>query len=82
MSFKEKIKNPVFWSNFVRVAVPFFIVVTLVSLLMNSWKEIFAGDFATVLDVNFMDGKWKSFFGFKIIFSAFYGLYMTNKNMK
>ena len=82
MSFKEKINNPFFWSNFVKVAVPFFIVVTLVSLLMNSWKEIFAGDFATVLDVNFMDGKWKSFFGFKIIFSAFYGLYMTNKNMK
>ena len=82
MSFKEKINNPIFWSNFVKVAVPFFIVVTLVSLLMNSWREIFAGDFATVLDANFMDGKWKSFFGFKIIFSAFYGLYITNKNMK
>lgn len=82
MTFLEKIKNPVFWSNFLKVAIPFFIVVTLVSLLMNSWKEIFAGDFSMVHEANFSDGKWKNFFGFKIVFSAFYGLYMTNKKMK
>jgi hypothetical protein len=48
---------------------------------MNSWKEIFAGDFATVADANFVDGKWKGFFGFKIIFSTIYGMYTTNKKM-
>ena len=61
MSFIEKIKNPVFWSNFVRVVVPFFIIVTLFSLFMNSWREIFAGDFTAVAETNFNDGKWKNF---------------------
>jgi hypothetical protein len=82
MSFLEKIKNTEFWSNFLKVAIPFFVVVTLVSLLMKSWREIFAGDFATVNEANFSEGKWQNFFGFKIIFSVFYGLYMTNKKMK
>jgi hypothetical protein len=82
MSFLEKIKNPEFWSNFLKVAIPFFIVVTLVSLLMNSSREIFSGDFAKVNEANFSDGKWKTFFGFKIIFTAFYGLYIINKKKK
>ncbi|KGL59831.1 hypothetical protein SAMN04487762_0508 [Polaribacter sp. Hel1_33_78] len=82
MSFIEKIKNPVFWSNFVRVVVPFFIIVTLFSLFMNSWREIFAGDFTAVAETNFNDGKWKNFWGIKIFITVFYGLYITNKNMK
>ena len=82
MSFIVKIKNPVFWSNFVRVVVPFFIIVTLFSLFMNSWREIFAGDFTAVAETNFNDGKWKNFWGIKIFITVFYGLYITNKNMK
>ena len=82
MKFTEKIKLPEFWSNFLKVAIPFFIVVTLVSLFMNSWREIFAGDFAAVAEANFNDGKWIQFFGIKIVICFFYGLYITNKNMK
>tara|TARA_B100000795_G_C22804811_1_gene444171 strand:+ start:5769 stop:6017 length:249 start_codon:yes stop_codon:yes gene_type:complete len=82
MSFIEKIKNPIFWSNFFKVVIPFFIVVTLFSLFMNSWKEIFAGDFTTVSETNFGDEKWKSFWGIKLFISTLYGLYITNKNMK
>jgi hypothetical protein len=82
MSFLEKIKQPIFWSNFMRVTIPFFIIVTLFSLFMNSWKEIFAGDFTTVSKVNFDNGKWVRFWGIKIIISFIYGIYTTNKNMK
>tara|TARA_B110000211_G_C13890222_1_gene469230 strand:- start:356 stop:604 length:249 start_codon:yes stop_codon:yes gene_type:complete len=82
MSFIAKIKNPVFWSNFFRVVVPFFIIVTLFSLFMNSWREIFAGDFAAVSETNFSGGKWKNFWGIKVFITVFYGLYITNKNMK
>lgn len=77
-----RLQTKIFWQNFVKVAVPFFIIVTLISLLMNSWREIFAGDFAAVAQVNFNDGKWEDFFGFKLFFSAFYALYVTNKKMK
>lgn len=82
MSFLEKIKRPEFWPNFLKVAVPFFIIVTLISLFMNSWQEIFAGDFEAVSEANFNDGKWKSFWGIKIVISIIYGFYITNKNMK
>ena len=82
MSFINKIKQPIFWTNFAKVAIPFFIIVTVISLLINSSSEIFSGDFETLNKNNFANGKWKNFFGFKIIFSSLYGLYITNKNMK
>lgn len=82
MSFVEKIKQPIFWTNFAKVAIPFFVIVTVISLLINSSSEIFSGDFETLNKNNFTDGKWRNFFGFKIIFSTLYGMYITNKNMK
>ncbi len=82
MSFFKKIQQKEFWVITLKVAIPFFIFVTIISLLMSSWREIFAGDFAKVAEVNFNDGKWLQFWSYKIIFSLFYGMYMTNKNMK
>ena len=82
MTFLEKIKQPLFWSNFAKVAIPFFVIVTIISLLINSSSSIFSGDFETLNQSNFADGKWKNFFGFKVVFSVFYGLYITNKKMK
>lgn len=82
MSFFNNLKNPDFWPNFLKVAVPFFVLVTIFSLAINSWSDIFAGDFSKVAQDNFNNGKWQAFFGYKIVFSTFYGLYITNKNMK
>tara|TARA_B100000780_G_scaffold58264_3_gene37035 strand:+ start:1532 stop:1780 length:249 start_codon:yes stop_codon:yes gene_type:complete len=82
MKFLEKIKQPLFWNNVSKVAIPFFIMVTLISLLMNSWEAIFAGDFGRVNEVNFSEGKWINFWGLKVFLSAFYGIYVTNKKMK
>ena len=78
----ENMKTKEFWNKFLKVAIPFFIIVTIVSLLMNSSKEIFAGNFDTVNEQNFTNGKWKSFFSFKIVFSFLYGLWVTSKNIK
>ena len=82
MKFLEKIKQPLFWNNVSKVAIPFFIMVTLISLLMNSWEAIFAGDFGRVFEVNFSEGKWINFWGLKVFLSTFYGIYVTNKKMK
>ena len=76
-----RMKTKLFWVNFAKVAIPFFIIVTIVSLLMNSSSEIFSGDFETVNQNNFADGKWRKFFGFKVIFTFVYGFYITNKKM-
>ena len=68
MSFVEKIKQPQFWVNFTKVALPFFIIVIVISLLINSFSEIFSGDFETLYQRNFSDGKWKNFFWFQNCF--------------
>ncbi|KOY51967.1 hypothetical protein [Polaribacter dokdonensis] len=82
MSFKKNLNNPLFWSNFLKVAVPFFFFVTIISLLINSWSAIISGDFMAIAEQNFTNGKWATFWGMKIIISIIYGLYITNKNMK
>ncbi len=82
MNFLQKIKQQEFWSNVLKVAIPFFIIVTLFSLFFNSWKAIFAGDWAVVSEINFDAGKWKIFWGTKVVICFIYGMYVTNKNMK
>ena len=82
MSVFEKMKAPGFWSNVLKVAIPFFILVTVISLFMNSWRDIFAGDFAKVNEYNFSEGKWQRFWGIKIVLSFVYGMYVTLKNTK
>ncbi len=72
-----KMQTKLFWVNFAKVAVPFFLIVTVISLLMNSSAEIFSGDFDSVVQDNFADDKWKTFFGYKLFFSFIYAFYMT-----
>lgn len=71
-----------FWINVLKLAIPFLILVTIISLLMNSWQDIFAGDFAKVSEVNFADGKWQRFWSFKIVISFMYAIYLTIKRTK
>ncbi|CAA0159738.1 hypothetical protein [Tenacibaculum maritimum] len=82
MAFLTKIKEPLFWKNVTRIAIPFFIIVTLISLFMNSWKAIFSFSLHEINELNFSNGKWKSFWGYKIIFSLLYGIWQTAKNTK
>ena len=77
-----RMTTKIFWNNFIKVAIPFFILVIVTSLLIESWRDIFAGDFAAVHAVNFSEGKWIPFFGYKLLFCSLYGFYITHKNMK
>ncbi|CAM1373357.1 hypothetical protein [Tenacibaculum xiamenense] len=81
MSILKKIQQPLFWKNVAKVAIPFFIVVTIFSLVLNSSKDIFSGNFNAVYETNFSNGKWINFWGFKVIFSLIYGVWITNKKM-
>lgn len=82
MTFREKIKRLEFWLNFLKIMLPFFIILTLIMLLWKNWSAFFQGDFNAIADANFRHGKWKVFFGVKLVTSIIYGLYVTNKNMK
>jgi hypothetical protein len=82
MTLLEKFKSPNFWTNVLRIALPFLILVTIISLFMNSWRDIFAGDFEKVNEVNFANEKWRNFWSFKIVLSFVYALYVVLKKTK
>lgn len=81
MLLLTNLKQQKFWKLFVNFAIPFFLFVTVFSLLINSFSAIFSGDFDAVNQTNFAEGKWKVFFTPKIVLSLVYGFYMANKNM-
>ncbi len=82
MKFSEKIKQPSFWVNVMKIGIPFLIIITDISLFIHSFKDIFATDWNAVAETNFNNGQWKSFFFSKLVASFLYGLYVTNKNTK
>ncbi len=82
MTFLERLQTSNFWKNVLKVSIPFFIIVTIFSLFINSFSAIFSGDFDTVYQTNFANNKWQSFWGYKMLFSILYGMYMTNKSTK
>lgn len=82
MKFSQKIQQPEFWKLFLKVTIPFFIILTIITLLFNSWNEILNGDFAAVSEEHFANGKWVPFFIIKTIAAIIYGLWVTNRNMK
>ncbi len=82
MRFLEKIKQTSFWRDVLKIGIPFFIILVIISLLFNSYKAIFSGDFNAVSETNFNNGKWVIFLLSKLIASFIYGLYVTNKNSK
>lgn len=82
MSFLENLKQQKFWKLFINFAVPFLLFVTVFSLLINSFSDIFSGNFTEVHQTNFAEGRWKAFFAPKIVLSLVYGFYMASKNIK
>ena len=81
MRILRNIKEALFWKNMVKIMIPFFIVVTIFSLILSDSKNIFSGNFSTVYNIHFSDGKWFYFLGVKFIFSFIYAVWITNKKM-
>jgi len=82
MNFIQKIQTPSFWKNVAKVALPFLLIVAIISLFMNSSSEIFSGNFSAVKEANFSHGKWKTFWGIKILISFVYGIWITQQKTK
>ncbi|GGG95373.1 hypothetical protein GCM10011416_11130 [Polaribacter pacificus] len=77
MTFLEKIQSPNFFVNFCKVAIPFFIVLVIFSLLVSNFSDLTSFNFKPVAEANFTDGKWVNFFGIKVVFSIIYGFWIT-----
>ena len=82
MALSENIKKSFFWLNVIKIGIVFVFFLSIVSLLFNSFSDIFSGDWQAVLEKNFSNQLWKRFFSTKFIGGFVYGVYVSNKNMK
>jgi type II secretory pathway component PulC len=82
MALSENIKKSFFWLNAIKIGIVFVFFLSIVSLLLNSFSDIFSGNWQAVLEQNFSNQLWKRFFSTKVIAGFVYGVYVSNKNMK
>ena len=82
MALSENIKKSFFWLNTIKIGIVFVFFLRIVSLLLNSFSDIFSGNWQAVLEQNFSNQLWKRFFSTKVIAGFVYGVYVSNKNMK
>jgi len=82
MSFLEKLQTSEFWKNVAKISIPFFIIFSVVFFLAKNSSIFFNEGFNAAIENSFSNGKWKPFFGYKIILSFLYGIWMANKNMR
>jgi type II secretory pathway component PulC len=82
MALSENIKKSLFWLNAIKIGIVFVFFLSIVSLFLNSFSDIFSGNWQAVLEQNFSNQLWKRFFSTKVIAGFVYGVYVSNKNMK
>ena len=82
MALSENIKKSFFWLNAIKIGIVFVFFLSIVSLLLNSFSDIFSGNWQSVLEQNFSNQLWKRFFSTKVIAGFVYGVYVSNKNIK
>ena len=82
MALSENIKKSLFWINAIKIGIVFVFFLSIVSLLLNSFSDIFSGNWQAVFEQNFSNQLWKRFFSTKVIAGFVYGVYVSNKNMK
>ena len=82
MALSENIKKSFFWFNTIKIGIVFVFFLSIVSLLLNSFSDIFSGNWQAVLEQNFSNQLWKRFFSTKVIAGFVYVVYVSNKNTK
>jgi uncharacterized membrane protein (Fun14 family) len=82
MSLGQKMKKASFWINATKVGFVFLIAITIVSLLIYSFKDVLSFNWDAVAETNFKNGQWKRFFASKVVASIFYGMFIAFKNTK
>ena len=82
MALFENIKKSFFWFNVIKIGIVFVFFLSIVSLFLNSFSDIFSGNWQVVLEQNFSNQLWKRFFSTKVIAGFVYGVYVSNKNTK
>ena len=79
MAVLDDFKNKKFWIAVVKLAVVFFVVFVILSLLISNFSAVISGDFATVYQEEWANGKWKRDLSIKAAITFVYAVYMTSR---
>lgn len=79
MQIFENFKSQEFWVNVAKLATVFFILFVIISLVISHFSEIFSGDFETVYQEEWANGKWINYFLIKLAISFVYAVYMVSR---
>ena len=79
MSVLDDFRNKNFWIAVLKLAVVFFVVFVFLSLLISNFSAVISGDFATVYQEEWANGKWKQDLSIKAAITLVYAIYMTSR---
>ncbi|HET8884799.1 MAG TPA: hypothetical protein VFM70_00450 [Salinimicrobium sp.] len=82
MGYLDNFKSAFFWSNVAKLAIFFFVVFILISLLISHFSDVFAGNWEAIAEAEWTDGKWKSYFLIRIAISIAYAVYMVSRKSR
>lgn len=82
MGLMDNFKNKQFWIEVLKLAVIFFVLFMGFSTLIAHFSDVFSGNFASIYEEEWADGKWVNDVLVKALISIVYAIYMVNRRMK
>lgn len=79
MKLLEKFKHKTFWVEAAKLAAVFFVLFVLISMIFANASAFFSGDFKTVIDAQWGEGRWRSDIPLKLAITVVYSIYMTSR---
>lgn len=82
MRILENFKSKQFWVEVLKLFLVFFIVFTIMFVLIDQFRNIISGNFSQVYENLWSEGKWKSDIGIKAAISFVYAIYMVSRRKR
>ena len=79
MEIFDNFKKPEFWVRVLQMALIFFVIFIGISLVLSHFNEIISGEFSTIFQEEWANGKWVNYFLIKFVVSFVYAIYMTSR---
>lgn len=79
MGMFDKFSNKNFWIAVLKLAVVFFAIFVVLSILIASFSDVMSGNWSAVYEEHWSDGKWKRDLGIKAAITFVYAVYMTSR---
>lgn len=82
MGYFDNFKSKDFWVDVFKLGIIFFVTFVLLSLLISNFSNIMSGNFETVYQNEWANGKWKKDLAIKAAITLIYSVYMTSRRRR